>query len=263
VVDADGSVTFDVLAWLSTQGIPLIQVNWRGETIVAAIPCGSVAGPKLAAAQKSAHTNAARRLAICRQLVTEKIAATAETLECAVPMSSACEIALQEAGSSLHEMRKTPPQDAAALRGIEGRVAQAYFRSWRPIELKWTGRKPIPDEWRRIGPRVSPKSGTNRDAMHPVNAMLNYGYAVLESQVRLSVAAAGLDPYMGYFHTPWRERQGLVLDLMEPMRPVVDRGILGFVQAHTFSAGDVTLREGIPPGRAAFSEWAGSATVRF
>jgi CRISPR-associated endonuclease Cas1 len=118
-----------------------------------------------------------------------------------------------------------------------------YFRSWRPIELKWSGQKPIPEEWRRIGPRVSPKSGTNREATHPVNAMLNYGYAFLECQVRLSIAAAGLDPYLGYFHTQWRERQALVLDLMEPLRPVIDGAVLSFVQSHTFSAGDVTLRD--------------------
>src|SRR5437899_1718408 len=34
VVDADGSITFDVLAWLSAQDIPLVQVNWRGEAVV-------------------------------------------------------------------------------------------------------------------------------------------------------------------------------------------------------------------------------------
>jgi CRISPR-associated protein Cas1 len=243
VVDADGSVTFDVLSWLSTQGIPLIQVTWQGEAIVVTGPTGSVADRKLAAAQKSACTNPTRQLAVCRRLVAEKIAATAETLKHTVPVSPARDIALQEAASSLQQMRMTPPQDLAVLRGVEGRVAQAYFRSWRPIELKWSGRKPIPDEWRQIGPRVSAKSGTNRDATHPAQAITNYGYAILESQVRLGIAAAGLDPYMGYFHAPWRERQGLVLDLMEPLRPVVDRSVLSFLQSHTFSAGDVTLRD--------------------
>jgi CRISPR-associated protein Cas1 len=53
--------------------------------------------------------------------------------------------------------------------------------------------------------------------------MLNYGYAVLESQVRIGVLAAGLDPRVGYFHG----KQTLVLDLIEPMRPVVDQVILG------------------------------------
>jgi CRISPR-associated protein Cas1 len=101
----------------------------------------------------------------------------------------------------------------------------------------------VPDEWQQIGPRVSPKSGKNWDATHPVNAMLNYGYAILESQVRMGVSAAGLDPHLGYFHGRYDRKQGLVLDLMEPMRPTVDRAVLEFVQRHTFSAGDVTLRD--------------------
>jgi CRISPR-associated protein Cas1 len=243
VVDADGSVTFDVLAWLSTQRIPLIQVNWLGEAIVVAGAHGDVSDRKFVKAQKAAQANEAQRLAICRRLVTEKIASTVETLETVIPHSPAREIGSREANSSLRQMRTDPPKDDHALRGIEGRVAQAYFRAWRPIALNWSSRKPVPDEWRQIGPRVSPKSGANRDATHPVNAMLNYGYAILESQVRLGVSTAGLDPYLGYFHTQWRGRQALVLDLMEPMRPVVDRAILKFVQSHTFSAEDVMLRD--------------------
>jgi CRISP-associated protein Cas1 len=243
VVDAEGSVTFDVLAWLSAQAIPLIQIDWRGEAIVVAGANGYVADSKVAQAQKAAHANEAQRLEICRRLVTDKIASTRETLETVIPHSNARDIALREAASSMTELRRTPPRDTHVLRGIEGRVAQMYFRSWRPVELKWSGRRPLPAEWRQIGPRVSPKSGMNREATHPVNAMLNYGYAILESQTRLGIAVAGLDPYLGYFHTRWRERQALVLDLMEPMRPVVDRAVLGFVQKHTFSAGDVTLRD--------------------
>jgi CRISP-associated protein Cas1 len=122
-------------------------------------------------------------------------------------------------------------------------VAYTYFRAWRPILMKWKGRKPIPEEWRRIGPRVSSKSGTNRDATHPVNAMLNYGYAVLESQVRIAILAAGLDPCVGYFHGRYGGKQTLVLDLLEPMRSLVGRVVLKFAQTHTFSPGDVALRD--------------------
>ena len=41
--------------------------------------------------------------------------------------------------------------------------------------------------------RQSKVSGINRNANHPVNAILNYGYAVLESQVRIAAAMHGLD----------------------------------------------------------------------
>jgi CRISPR associated protein Cas1 len=52
----------------------------------------------------------------------------------------------------------------------------------------------------------------------------------------------GLDPRIGYLHTATPERQALVLDLMEPQRPLVDRRVLEFVQAHTFHPADFTIR---------------------
>jgi CRISPR-associated protein Cas1 len=71
---------------------------------------------------------------------------------------------------------------------------------------------------------------------------LNYAYAILESQVRIQVIAAGFDPTIGFLHSGRRARSDFVLDLMEPLRPVVDRRVLDFVQAHTFHPADFTIR---------------------
>jgi CRISPR/Cas system-associated endonuclease Cas1 len=48
----------------------------------------------------------------------------------------------------------------------------------------------------------------------------------------------------GYFHAGrvGRGRHDFVLDLMEPLRPIVDRKVLKFVQAHTFHPADFTMR---------------------
>jgi hypothetical protein len=32
VIDGSGSISFDVLSWLSEQNVPLIRINWRGES---------------------------------------------------------------------------------------------------------------------------------------------------------------------------------------------------------------------------------------
>jgi len=72
--------------------------------------------------------------------------------------------------------------------------------------------------------------------------MLNYSYAILESQVRTQVVAEGLDPSIGYLHSSNPEGFGFVLDLMEPLRPVVERSILEFVQAHVFHPADFSIR---------------------
>jgi CRISPR-associated protein Cas1 len=84
-------------------------------------------------------------------------------------------------------------------------------------------------------------SGRNRHATHPVNAMLNYAYAVLESQVRTATVSHGLDPHIGYLHACRPRRAALVYDLMEPLRPRVDSWFLDFVQTHTFSPADFVL----------------------
>jgi len=63
------------------------------------------------------------------------------------------------------------------------------------------------------------------------NMMLNYGYAALESQVRIAIAEVGLDPSVGYLHVCQPGRQALVYDLMEPYRPQVDRELLAFIRS--------------------------------
>ena len=73
--------------------------------------------------------------------------------------------------------------------------------------------------------------------------MLNYAYGVLESQVRIATVTAGLDPRIGYLHACRPGRVALVYDLMEPLRPQVDRLVLDFVQQRTFDPRDFVLTE--------------------
>jgi len=56
-----------------------------------------------------------------------------------------------------------------------------------------------------------------------LNGVLNYGYIVVRSAMARAVAAAGLSPALGIFHTSKRNPFRLVDDLMEPFRPLVDR----------------------------------------
>jgi CRISPR-associated protein Cas1 len=148
----------------------------------------------------------------------------------------------------LKEVSTKPPKSMSALLGLEGRAAQSYFAAWQALPLRWKGltRGGIPDDWYRIGQRQSlistRQKGRNRHASHPVNAMVNYAYAILGSQVQMQIVAEGYDPTIGYLHRSTPERQALVLDLMEPQRPIVDRKVLEFVQGHAFHPADFTIR---------------------
>jgi predicted nucleic acid-binding Zn ribbon protein len=59
--------------------------------------------------------------------------------------------------------------------------------------------------------------------------MLNYLYALLESETRLAAAAMGLDPGIGLLHVDTDARDSLACDLMEPVRPQVDAYLLDWL----------------------------------
>jgi len=87
---------------------------------------------------------------------------------------------------------------------------------------------------------------SNRRASHPTNAILNYAYAVLHSQVAIACASLGLDATAGILHARQPRRPAFVLDAMEPMRPVVDAQIVEFLSRHTFSRADFPIgRDGV------------------
>ncbi len=55
-----------------------------------------------------------------------------------------------------------------------------------------------------------------------INALLNYGYAVMRALIARAVVGAGLHPALGVHHTNQYNGLCLVDDLMEPLRPWVD-----------------------------------------
>ena len=132
------------------------------------------------------------------------------------------------------------------MRGIEGRASATYFSAWQGVPLQWraTVRHPIPDAWAVIGTRSAIRAGNskNRRASHPLNAMLNYAYAILQSQLQIELLGEGYDPTVGVMHHGFKGSPAFVFDLMEPSRPIVDAAILRFVLATPLSGADFTLR---------------------
>ena len=63
--------------------------------------------------------------------------------------------------------------------------------------------------------------------------MLNYLYAVLASESRLSVAALGLYPGLGVMHMDAPSRDSFAFDVIEPGRPMVDAYLLNWVGRET------------------------------
>jgi CRISPR-associated endonuclease Cas1 len=240
LLDTSGYLTIDVLNWLSSQNIPLIVLNWKGE--VSTLTGFRAPDPALQHAQLLAEINGTG-LRLSVELIKAKITGSQATLN-RLPITRAVDEALATLDFNLGELTGDVP-DVETLRMIEARAANAYFKAWRDLELNWKGtnRHPIPPQWRAIGRRESLVSQGNRHATHPVNAMLNYAYRMLESQVRISTVALGLDPTIGFLHANREGRVALVYDLMEPLRPKVDRVVLSLATSTTFTPRDFLLTQ--------------------
>jgi CRISPR-associated protein Cas1 len=79
-----------------------------------------------------------------------------------------------------------------------------------------------------VGKLIKPKAfgfdfekRTKRPPRDPVNALLSFGYSLLVGDMVSCLSTAGLDPYIGFFHSMKYGRPALALDLMEEFRPVI------------------------------------------
>ena len=244
LLDGSGSVSFDVLSWLSEQKVSLIRIDWKGDIVCVAGASGYSANPHRVRWQLETRENPERRNEYCRSLITRKIEASIVTLEKSISRTDKWELAMKAAYAALTRLDENPP-DTTALRVLEANCAASYFRSWVGLPIKWRGtnRRPIPDSWRFVGQRSSPfHLAGNRNAAHPVNAILNYAYAALESEMRIKAVSEGYDPTIGIMHEGSDGSSKFIFDLMEPERPRVDRAVVDFVKGTVFDPADFTIR---------------------
>ncbi len=243
ILDGSGGITFDALNWMAEQEINFVQLDYRGRVNFICGNSGQAPKPEIVRWQLAVQGTETARNIQC-QLIQQKLLASIETLAAIFPNFLSTDIAIKQIRREIDKIRKLPRSAAyRTILGLEGLAAAAYFKAWHQTPLKWTklSRRPIPPSWKEIGSRNMNWKKDGANARHPVNAMLNYGYAVLISQIAIELATKGFDISIGIAHSGRRNAKALVYDFMEPLRPVVDRQILQFALAHTFTPGDFTI----------------------
>lgn len=117
----------------------------------------------------------------------------------------------------------TNPLTRDELMGKEGICARCYYQALQHV---------FPSHWQFTG-------RNRRPPKDPINALLSWGYGVLLARIFAVCVKAGLDPYLGFFHSIQPYRPNLVLDLMEEFRPVlVDYAVISLIQSQTLDLAD-------------------------
>ena len=122
------------------------------------------------------------------------------------------------------------PLSTAAMRGIEGAAAAAYFSCFdmmlKTKEMRFEER-------------------SRRPPKNEVNAVLSFLYMLLKNDVQSALETVGLDPACGYLHTLRPGRPALALDIMEELRaPLCDRMALALFNRGQLDKKDFDLELG-------------------
>jgi CRISPR-associated protein Cas1 len=217
VVDSmTGSVSFEALRFLAIHDIPVTLLRWNGSVLSTILPRGPTNGV-LRVAQVQAYSDPERRLRIAREFIREKVTKTvalAEELSRALPVNP--EPIRAEVGSDMGRSLND-------LRVYEARVAQAHWKEYA---------KAVESLWPKSGfiSRRSPQRSWNNAAADPTNALLNYGYSLLESACRSAIVSVGLLPEIGFLHEAAPSKLPLAYDLQEPFRWLVDLSVLEVIR---------------------------------
>ena len=199
ILHGEVKLSTGVLRALAEAGVALTAAPARGLRPACVFNVSSGRLAWLRHAQHLAYADCARRMTLARKAVREKLAGQRQTLS---ELGSAVDLGLFAA-------RIDSATDIPVLMGVEGAAARAYFGALGEV---------FPAPWHFVGRNRRPP----RD---PVNALLSLAYTLALAQCERHALRFGLDGSVGLLHGIAHDRQSLALDLLEAVRPTVDRWV--------------------------------------
>jgi CRISPR-associated endonuclease Cas1 len=232
-ISDDGFVTLSALKkWLSDIGASAVMLDRIGKVVFVTGPTAPPeARLRLAQARALRHGTA---LAVSKELISAKLRGQ-ETLVRDKLKNSAAADAITG-----FRVRLDNADNLDSIRTLEAHAAIAYWNAWRDVPLLWprSDLRRVPDHWRTFGTRASPLTGGPRLAVNPASALLNFIFAVCESEERLALSILGLDPGIGFLHLPRANPDSLAFDIMEPVLPEVEHWLYQWLSTEPLRRAD-------------------------
>ncbi len=222
-----GYITFDALSLLSKNNIQLISISYYGQ-IEYILQTPNQINPILRKQQYKVSENQ-KGIEIARNIIIAKLKNQKSTLRTLNknkknPIIKINEKFIKENISKLTEMEINNRNE---IMGIEGISSVQY---WQAIK------ETLPESVNFQKRDQKPKNDV-------VNAMLNYGYAILASEITKNIVLQGLDPYCGFLHADNNKRTSLTYDFIEEFRQqIVDKTVLKLINTKQITEEDLDKR---------------------
>ena len=240
-----GNITFEAMRWLSKHNINLTLLNWNGQLLANVMPEQPKSG-KLRIKQYKKYLDFEVRFEIALKIVQCKVEHSLNLLEELSKFYEPVDIAKIRKSAEkedlflLQIMKNSKEQDISKsikqLMTYEGRIAGIYHDSLTAIfhelypEFNFTGRK-------------NKSNSRNYNASDEINALLNYGYAILESEIRKSINSVGFDYSIGFLHEINQSRTPLVYDIQELFRWLIDVSVIQLLEEKKIKKSNFIITE--------------------
>lgn len=201
IVYGNPKVECNIWRKLSEKGIPAVLLPSRGNGVPAWISPGFSTAIMVRINQFKAWSDDCTKVRAAKILLKGKI-------KNQYKVATASDLSISPFQDVLVKLDSADTIES--LRGIEGSAAREWFGLLA---------KTLPKKWHFSGRNRRPPED-------PVNALLSLGYTLLFSEIRRQVHLRGLDPCLGFLHSPYPGRESLVLDLAEPLRSGIDAFVL-------------------------------------
>jgi len=224
VEGSSGMITFEAMRWLMHHDTPVFMLDYDGSLLSAIMPPQPIRGD-LRRAQVEAYLDSEKRFTVARSFIEAKLERSRQTLDW---LKESHDIEQEIRRFKKESSRLSSAKTVDHVGAVEGRAAESY----------WDAFQKAPPSKLEFKNRSTKASGRQYNASDPVNALLNYGYAFLQSSVRRAVNMTGLDASLGFVHEDKPATTPLVYDFQEPFRWLVDYVVLRMVLSRSVSWDD-------------------------
>jgi len=202
VLSGKGYVSTEAMAILSehNRNVILVDAHGRLQTVMSPV-MDSYTATKYRIGQYDTFRDESKRKYLAFAVISAKLDSQISFLK-----STGVELDLVK----LEEHRRLLTEDNVSK--IEAVSSRIYFREYSKLI----------DERFGFEARNAPLRVRKDRATDVINALLNYGYAVLAGEISKFINGVGLDSFFGFLHTNKTSFQSLVYDMIEPFRWLVE-----------------------------------------
>lgn len=222
-----GYITFDALSIISKNNIQVISINYYGQ-IEYILQSSNQTNPILRKQQYKISENQ-KGIEIARNIILAKLKNQKATLRTLNKNKKNPKIKIKEEfiKENITKLTNMKISNRNAIMGIEGISSVQY---WQAIK------ETLPESIKFQKRDQKPKKDI-------INAMLNYGYAIVATEITKNIILQGLDPYCGFLHADNNKRTSLTYDIIEEFRQqIVDKTVLKLINNRQITEKDLDKR---------------------